>query len=183
VDVEAVTAPAAVPLTLIPPYPDLPMEQLFPRIPRTDIPLVYLREFGKGRVVYFPGDFDRTFWEFLLEDHGRLLKNAALWAANEEQPVTVAGPGLLDVTVWRQEQSMTVHLVNLSNPMAMRGYFREFLPVGPLHLTLRLPDGLKPKEVKFLVGSARPKVEEDRGSLRLTVPSVLQHEVVAVDFL
>ena len=182
VDVEAVTAPAVVPLTLIPPYPDLPMEQLFPRVARTDIPLVYLREFGKGRVVYFPGDFDRTFWEFLLEDHGRLLKNAALWAANEEQPVTVTGPGLLDVTVWSQQESMTVHIVNLSNPMAMRGYFREFLPVGPLHLEIRLPDGRKAKQVKFLVGSASPDVKEVRGTLVLTVPSVLQHEVVAVDF-
>jgi hypothetical protein len=182
VEVEAVTASAIVPLTLIPSYPDLPMEQLYPRIARTDIPLVYLREFGKGRVAYFPGDFDRTFWEFLLEDHGRLLKNAVLWAANEQQPVTVTGPGLLDVTVWRQEHSMTVHLVNLSNPMAMRGYFREFLPVGPLHLRVRLPEGQKAKLVSFLVGSAKPRVDEDRGDLRLTVPSVLQHEVVAVDF-
>ena len=77
---------------------------------------------------------------------------------------------------------MTVHLVNLSNPMAMRGYFREFLPVGPLHLRVRLPEGRKAKRVSFLVGSSTPRVDEDRGDLMLTVPSVLQHEVVAVDF-
>jgi len=27
---------------------------------------------------------------------------------------------VLDVTVWRQEHSMTVHLVNLTNPMMMK---------------------------------------------------------------
>ena len=31
----------------------------------------------------------------------------------------------LDVTVWRQENSATLHLVNLTNPMAMRGFVRE----------------------------------------------------------
>jgi hypothetical protein len=104
-----------------------------------------------------------------------------LWAANEEQPVTVTGPGLLDVTVWRQQESMTVHIVNLFNPMAMRGYFREFLPVGPLHIRVRLPDARKAKRAKFLVGSASPTVHEDRGNVTLTVPSVSKHEVVAVD--
>ena len=39
-------------------------------------PGVYAREEGKGRVVYFPFDIDRTFWEVLSGDHGMLLRNA-----------------------------------------------------------------------------------------------------------
>jgi hypothetical protein len=46
--------PAYSPLTLVPSYPDLPMEEVFPRVPKTDIPEVFLKEFGRGRVVYFP---------------------------------------------------------------------------------------------------------------------------------
>jgi hypothetical protein len=180
-EVEASGAPANPPLTLIPSYPDLPMEQLYPRVARTDIPLAYARQVGAGRVVYLPGDWDSTFWQFLLEDHARLLKNAILWAANEEPPVTVSGPGLLDVTVWRQQDSMTIHLVNLSNPMAMRGYYREFLPVGPLRLRIRLPDSREAGQVRFLVGAETPAVERQPGFLTLTIPSVLSHEVVAVD--
>ena len=49
------------PLTLIPSYPDLPMEEVFPRVPKTDIPEAHVREAGRGRVVYFPWDIDRTF--------------------------------------------------------------------------------------------------------------------------
>ncbi|MCC6167815.1 MAG: beta-galactosidase trimerization domain-containing protein, partial [Caldilineaceae bacterium] len=93
------TAPQAyAPLTLIPSYPDLPMEMVWPRTPHTDIPQVYVRQVGAGRVVYFPWDVDRSFWEVLCVDHGKLLANAVEWATNEERPVTVTGPGVLDVT-------------------------------------------------------------------------------------
>ena len=90
------------PITLVPSYPDLPMEEVFPRMPRTDIPEVFVREVGKGRVVYFPWDIDRTFWEVLCVDHGKLLRNAVQWALNEAPVVTVTGAGVLDVTVWQQ---------------------------------------------------------------------------------
>ena len=58
-------------------------------------------------------------------DHGRLLRNAVEWAANEPSPVEVEGLGLLDVSVWRQRESITVHLVNLTNPMMMKGPLRR----------------------------------------------------------
>ena len=59
------------PVTLIPSYPDLPMEDVFPRIPRTQTRELYLREIGKSRIVYFPWDIDRTFWEVLSLDHAQ----------------------------------------------------------------------------------------------------------------
>jgi hypothetical protein len=169
------------PLTLIPSYPDLPMEMVYPRVAKTDIAQVFLREPGKGRVVYFPWDIDRTFWEVLSMDHGKLLRNAVVWATNEEPPVTVTGPGLLDVTVWRQRNSLTVHLVNLTNPMLMKGPVRELLPVGPQKVRVRLPVGLKPRQVRLLAAGTSPKFERDAAHLRLTVPSVLEHEIVAVE--
>ncbi|MBV8820887.1 MAG: beta-galactosidase trimerization domain-containing protein, partial [Acidobacteriaceae bacterium] len=60
-------------LTLVPSYPDLPMEEVYARVPRTDVPGIYAREEGQGRVVYFPFDIDRTFWDVLSADHGLLL--------------------------------------------------------------------------------------------------------------
>ena len=56
------------------------MEQVYPRVPKTDMPGVFAREDGRGRVVYFPLDMDRTFWEVLSPDHGLLLRNAVDWA-------------------------------------------------------------------------------------------------------
>jgi hypothetical protein len=169
------------PLTLIPSYPDLPMEEVYARIPRTDIPEVFVRQVGKGRVVYFPWDIDRIYWEVLSLDHWKLLRNAVDWAANEPAPVTVEGPGTLDVTIWRQKESLTVHLVNLTNPMMMKGPIRELIPVSAQKIRIRMPEGRKAKKVHFLVGTGTPRVQEANGFLTLTVPSILDHEVIAVD--
>lgn len=170
------------PVTLIPSYPDLPMEDVFPRVPHTDTRELYLRDSGRSRVVYIPWDITRTFWEVMAVDHLRLLRNAVAWAANEPQPVEVEGPGILDVTVWRQRGSMTVHLVNLTNPMMMKGPLREAIPVGPLRVRVRLPAGTRARRVQLLTAGTTVTPQERDGALALTVPSVDVHEVVAIDF-
>ena len=167
------------PLTLIPSYPDLPMEEVYPRVERTDIPEVFVRESGKGRVVYFPWDIDRTFWEVLSPDHGKLLRNAVDWAANEPRPVTVTGPGTLDVTLWKQRDSITVHLVNLTNAMMMKGPIREFISTPPQKVVIRV--AAKPKAVHLLVSAAQPPVQHGPGTVTVTLPSILDHEVIALD--
>jgi hypothetical protein len=169
------------PLTLIPSYPDLPMEMVYPRVPPTNIPEVYLREVGQSRIVYFPWDIDRTFWEVLSVDHGRLLRNAVEWALNEEPIVTVNGPGVLDVTVWRQKESMTVHLVNFTNPMMMKGPFRELIPISTQRVRIRLPRDKKARKAQLLVSGKPLRVEESAGYLTVTVPTILDHEVIAID--
>jgi hypothetical protein len=177
VHTKPIAASANPPLTLIPSYPDLPMEEVFARIDRTDQPEVYVRD----RVVYFPWDIDRTFWEVLSVDHGKLLRNAVDWAANEPRPATVTGPGVLDVTVWRQKDSMTVHLVNLTNPMMMKGPLREFIPLPAQEVVVRVPEGKKARAVKLLVAGSTPRTREINGELHLTLPAILDHEVIAVD--
>jgi len=169
------------PLTLIPSYPDLPMEKVYPRISKTDQPQVYLRDLGQSRIVYFPWDIDRVFWEVLCVEHGRLLRIAVDWATNEDRPATVTGPGILDVTVWRQQKSMTVHLVNLTNPMMMKGPYREFIPVGEQKVRVRLPEGRAARRIQLLVSGKSPRVEKTTGFITVIVPSILDHEVVAID--
>jgi hypothetical protein len=182
VKVETTAPYAAPPLTLIESYPDLPMEMVWPRVPDSDIPQVYARQSGAGRVVYFPWDIDRTFWEVLSVDHGRLIANAVRWATNEDQPVTVTGPGVLDVTVWEQKHSMTVHLVNLTNPMLMKGPIRELIPVGEQSVRLCVPAGRQIAAVRLLRAGTAADVRYEAGNITVRVPSVLEHEIVAVDF-
>jgi len=169
------------PLTLIPSYPDLPMEEVYPRVPDSGLPGVFLRESGASRVVYFPWDIDRTFWEVMAVDHGKLLRNAVEWVTNEEPPVSVNGAGVLDVTVWRQKDSMTVHLVNLTNPMMMKGPYRELIPAPEQTVRVKLPSGGKAKKVQLLVSAQTPRVQEQPGIVQVTLPSILLHEVIAID--
>ncbi|MFN7936468.1 MAG: beta-galactosidase trimerization domain-containing protein [Bryobacteraceae bacterium] len=169
------------PLTLLPSFPDLPMEQVFPRVPRTDIPGVYARETGKGRVVYFPFDLDRTFWEVLSTDHLRLLKNAVEWAHGEEQPLIVEGQGVMDISLWMQKDSITAHLVNLTNPMMMKGPVREILPSPPQRVRIRIPQGRRAGKAQFLVSGGTPVTRTTGSVLEVQVPSVGVHEVIAID--
>ena len=170
------------PLTLIPTYPDLPMEDVYPRVGHTSTRELYLRDLGRSRVVYIPWDIDRTFWDVMCVDHLRLLRNAIEWAANETPSVAVEGPGVLDVTVWRQRDSMTVHLVNLTNSMMMKGPLREVIPVGPLRARVRLPDGATPRKVHLLTAGTTLNARTAGGVCSVTVPSVDVHEVIAIDF-
>jgi hypothetical protein len=176
------TAPlSTTPLTFVPPYPDLPMEEVYPRIPQTTTPEVYVREVGAGRVVYFPWDIDRSFWEFLTPDHALLLGNAAAWAAGDDPLLTVTGAGLLDIAVWQQKDSLAVHLVNLTNPFAMRGAMRELIPVGPLSVSLRLPEGMNVSSVRLLRARADVPYAVVDGRLQVEVASVADFEVMGID--
>jgi hypothetical protein len=174
---------AIYPLQVVPTYPDLPMEEVFPRkdAPRGQ-PGAIVRHIGKGRVVYLPGDIDRTFWETLSFDQARLLRNAVLWATDEPAPLSVAGKGLLDVSVWTQKNSMTAHLVNLTNPMAMKGPIREIIPITAQQVRLQIPAGRKVNQVRLLVAGTKIHFTDKEGLLQLEVPSIALHEVVAIDF-
>jgi hypothetical protein len=66
--------------------------------------------------------------------------------------------------------------------MMLKGPFREFVPIGPLTVRIRLEAGRKPRGVKLLVAGGVPNGEERGGGLSVTIPVVRDHEVVAVDF-
>jgi hypothetical protein len=168
------------PVTLISTYPDLPMEDVYPREPETHTRELYLREVGKGRVAYFPGDIDRAFWQIMSQDHSKLIRNTVLWALNEQPIVEVKGPGIIDVTVWRQKDSMTVHLVNFTNPMMLKGPFRELIPVDA-KVSIQIPEGIKVKGVKLLISNQKLNFEILEGKITVSVPRITDHEIVALD--
>jgi hypothetical protein len=158
------------------------MEEVFPRPTGVHDPGVFLRQVGRGRVVYFPCDIDRTFWEVLATDHSKLLRNAVVWATNEAAPVEVEGKGVLDISIWRQKDSVTVHLVNLTNPMMMKGPVREVIPVPRQLVRIQLPAGGRPVvKAHRLVAGAEIPFQEKAGTIVIELPEIELHEVVALD--
>jgi hypothetical protein len=85
------------------------------------------------------------------------------------------------VALWQQRSSVAAHLVNLSNPMAMSGSFREILPVGPQKVRIKLPGGAKARGVRLLVSGAEVQWRQAGAWVETTTPSIELHEVVAVD--
>ncbi len=170
------------PLRIVPTYPDLPMESVFTRPGGTHSPGAYVQRVGRGRVVYFPGDLDRTFWQVLAVDHGMLLRNAVEWATNEPPAAIVEGQGILDVAVWQQKASMTLHLVNLTNPMMWKGPVREIVSIPGQKIALCIPFGRRIRRVHLLVAARDVPYRTAGDTIHLETPSIGLHEVVAVDF-
>jgi hypothetical protein len=170
------------PLQVVPSYPNLPMAECFPRPVKIHEAGVFVREVGRGRVVYFPWDIGSTFWEVLNVDHGMLLRNTVLWATDEPAPLTVEGKGVLDISIWEQKNSMTVHLVNLTNPMMMRGWLREVIPLSSQQVRVRVPGGRRVTKAHLLVAGNDIHYHEDRDMISMEVPTINIHEVIALDF-
>jgi hypothetical protein len=122
-----------------------------------------------------------TFWEVLAPDHMLLLKNAVEWAAEESQPMTVMGPGMVEVAYWRQKNSLAAHVVNMNNPMMMKAPYREMMPAGPYTVSLAIPPGAKVGTVKLLESGAAAKTSRNGDRLVVEIPRIRLHEVVAVD--
>ncbi len=169
-------------LIVVPSYPDLPMEEVYVRPVEQKQSGVFMREFGRGRVIFFPWDIGRTFWDVLAVDHGRLLRNTILWASRGSIPISVHGPGVLDVAIWEQRHSMTLHLVNLTNPMMMKGPVREIIPMPGQTVRIKIPPGRAVKDVHLLVAKSKVEYALRDSLVELNLPSIGLHEVVAVDY-
>jgi hypothetical protein len=77
---------------------------------------------------------------------------------------------------------MTVHLVNLTNPMMMKGPVREIIPVSAQKVRVQIPAGRRVVRGRLLVRQQDIAIEESGGFLQFEVPSIDLHEVAAFDF-
>ena len=145
------------------------------RQPKTDIPGLVL----KDRVAFLPADIDRRYWRDSLPDYADLLANIVRWGANGSIPLTVAGRGVFDCNLYTQPGRVIAHIVNLTATGRMP--IDELVPVGPLEVGIHLPDGVRGNAVKMLVSNAAMKPTLDQGWIKLTIPAVLDHEVLVID--
>jgi hypothetical protein len=69
--------------------------------------------------------------------------------------------------------------------MAMKGPYRDFFPIGPQTIKLRLPAGVQAKRAHLLVAERTIPIartqERTADHLIFTVPTILDHEVVAIE--
>lgn len=172
---------ALTPVTLVDTFPDLPMEEVYPRDRGLGVPMLYLAERGAGRVAYLPGALDRAFHEVLAHDHFLLLSGVIRWARDSEPLVAVEGAGVIEVTAWRQESSMTVFLVNDTNPMYLKGPIHEVIPAPPQHVRILIPEGATVTRVRLLRSGDEPDASITAQAVELDLPAIGDFEVVALD--
>jgi hypothetical protein len=81
-----------------------------------------------------------------------------------------------------QKASMTVHLVNLTNPMAMRPQMHELIASPPQSVEIDIPKGKRVARVHTLMKEASVPHTLTGSTLKFHVASVLDYEVIAIDF-
>ncbi len=94
----------------------------------------------------------------------------------------VEGKGIIDLSIWSQKSSLTVHLVNLTNPMMMKGPIREIYPIADQTVRIRVPENRRPLKARLLVAERETKFSVEGGYIVVNVPVVNIHEVVTIDF-
>lgn len=179
-DVEAQSG-ATVPLTLVPNFPVYPPETSWERVPRTSIPGLVLSTDHGARVCYLPSDIDRRFDRGNSPDHGDLLANLVRWAAGDTIPLSVEGPGLIDCHLYRQPGRAILHLVNLTSAGTWRSPVHELIPVGPLAVSVKLPEGVPGRTVRLTVSGDSPAPTRRDGWVRFQVTSISDHEVAVLE--
>jgi hypothetical protein len=167
-------------LTVVPGFVAYPPELSYPVEPHTTEPAVVIRERGKSRLVYFPGDVERTMWRSGHTDLAQLLQNSIRWVAGANPPVTIEGQGVVETFAWETQAGFAVHVLNYTNPAMHRGWLREFYPIGAQTVRMKLPEGRRVTRVELLRAETDIPFRADRGTVEFTIPKVLDYEIAGV---
>jgi len=171
---------AEIPFLYVPDFPDLPMEEVYPREAPKGAAVVARRHGGGGRTVYIPWNIGSIFWEVLAADHQRLIENAVRWALGKRPDVEVTGRAVLDIAVREGKEGLAVAMQNLSNPMMMKGPTREIYPVGRQEISVAIPKGRSFAGARLLIAGATADARVEEGRVIVTVPGIDLIEVAHI---
>ncbi|HVN80242.1 MAG TPA: beta-galactosidase trimerization domain-containing protein, partial [Terriglobia bacterium] len=150
------------------------------------------KEFGKGRVVYFPSvqydgplpevepyfSISNRFWK--RPKNAPEISQAIHWANQGRLPVEISGPAFLVANLVTQpdKQRMMLHLVNYNA--------RNMPSIRSVDVNCQLPQGRTVKEVKLIApDSSNPeilKMTVNAVSVAFTVPEVKTYAVAVVSW-
>jgi hypothetical protein len=169
---------AETPFLYVPDFPDLPMEEVYPR-ERAEGGAVIARETGKGgRAVYIPWNIGEIFWEVFAVDHALLIANAVRWALGKTPRVTVEGPGVVDLALRENADGIALSLFNLTNPMMMKGPIRENYPLAAQTVSVEIPAGKSVARSWLVVADRAANVSFKDGRALVEVPGIERLEVL-----
>jgi hypothetical protein len=140
-----------------------------------------LREVGRARIAYFPGDIDRTFWRSGNPDLARLLQNSVRWLLGDAPaPVTLAGDGIVEAFAWETEPGYALHVLNYTNPNMTRAFMTRFYPIGAQQVRFTVAPGRRIAAVRALRAERDLRFARRGDVVEFTIPAVVDYEVVTL---
>lgn len=167
-------------LTVVRANSGYPPEMAYSPEAHTQQPAIVLRERGPSRLVYFPGDYERTGWRSGNVDVSRLLINTLHWMLRGRAPVSVSGEGEVELFAWKTDPGFAVHILNYNNPHLHRGWIRRHYPIGPQNVKMIVPDGRRISRVQLLRAERDLSFVQKNGQIEFTIPAVVDYEVAAL---
>jgi hypothetical protein len=173
---------ARVLMTFIPSCPTMPPEDAWMRVKKTDIQGLIINITKSGsRVVFMPADIDRQFARNNYPDHGNLLANIIRWVTKDDIPLSVEGAGLVDCNLYHQPGRMILHISNLISAGTWRAPIDEYIPIGPISVSVKLSEDVKQAgDVKMLVSGQIVTSSVRNGWCQFKINSILNHEVIVI---
>ena len=167
-------------LTVVPGFVAYPPELSYPVEAHTDEPAVVIRQQGKSRHIYFPGDIERTISTAATPTWRVCCKTpSAGWRARTS-PSCVQGDGVIESFAWETQAGFAVHILNYTNPAMHRGWIRQFYPIGAQKVRLALPAGHRVTRVELLRAGRDIPFTQRTGTVEFTIPGVLDYEVAGL---
>jgi len=166
--------------TLVPPFSPMdsvgaPPERASMLVDRTDLPLALLHHSGQGKVLYYPFRLSQLINDYRLGEHYQLLANGVDLVLGGEQFIRVTPYSGLQITVFRKEQEILVHLVN----GAGRRPLTTTLPLHNIKVTLKLPrKGVI--EVNQLISKDQLTFVGSDTSIQFTIPVLQIWECISI---
>ena len=178
--VEPTDASADTPFLYVPDFPDLPMEEVYARESPKGAAVITRTTPAGGRVVYIPWNIGEIFWQVYAVDHGRLIGNAVRWALGKAPRVTVSGPGIVDIAQRESADGIALTLLNLTNPMMLKGPVRENLPLGAQRVTVQIPQGRSVAAARLVVAGQAADYSVTEGCVQLEIPGIERLEMLHI---
>lgn len=164
----------------IPPFPIYPPEFSWIRGENPDVGLIFAGVLDSGsRVVYFAGDFDRCYGRNLIPDQGMILANAIKWATNYKFPVSIHGYGHVNCNIYMQDNSIILHLVNLSGCDGPVGTCDALLPIGPVKVTINRELEVCDTAMLTVAGS-KVQIKKDESEYSFIIDMLEDHELIII---
>lgn len=169
--------------TLVPPFSPLesvgaPPERASLAVKETDLPLAMEHKWRRGRVLYFPFSLSALMNEFKLAEHDQLLANAVSYAVMRRPLVSVTSCPGLQVTLFRKDNQLLLHLVN----GAGRRPLAATLPLHQIEVAVRLEGASVSCNVEQLIAGETLEGALENGVLTFTVPRLEVWECLCIPF-
>ena len=167
--------------TLSAPFVVFPEGWSYPTTEASEDALLVAREHnGGGRTVYFAGSPGALYWAMPYPDLARLITNAVNWAAGAPQPLQVAAPPTLQVSLRVQPGRRMVHLINLTGG---ERFFRELVPLRDVRVALRLQAGGSVAGAHLLSDRQPLAVTSDGDLWGVSIPEIRDYDVLVFELI